>query len=626
MPEKEEEKIVKNKGEVLVEFTKKRYQYAKDNMAGKHQKWKEFYDDYRGTLLATKEPWQSNYIIPSLKEALRIKIPLYMNILFSAGLKSFDIQPGEETDEPTIPLLKSLFNYQLNNVGRNRGGFYEQWEAYMKQREIYGYTIAKIPWKTEKDLKGAVIFDGPDMEVLDIFSVYPDPGGSIYDSWVVLEKKNVFVSYLRMVEKEGKKVYSNLKALKGISSPNDAEKIGEQSLTNDRADLIEYHGEVPKSLIEGNLVDDSTVDPIEDDYVNAIITIANEQVCIRADEYAYDCGSIFIDSCKDRMPNEQFGIGTGEDIQAMAAELTNAHNKFNDCVNLIANPMVIVNPQKIAGLPDTVIVRPGGVFNTNPGVDNVSHAITWIDATAAASSLTPIITHIKMLKEEIQRTSQAVPSISPSPTSKDLHPTLGGTMIQQANAAEPIKHDVRHSYEPAFQKMLEIFYKHNLQFLNKVSAYRVLGKEKADEWFREKERKEINKEDIKLSGNPDFIPRGVSVFAEKQVEKQELLQLLSIAPTVLKPALDPMGKVQMGEDGKPLMVPVFDMEKLGERIGESMNFKDLDELIPGLAEKRDKRKTPTAGAPTSAIPSKAGKLSPVSQSGGALSLGRGAIK
>lgn len=615
--EKTEEKIIKHKDEVLVEFVKKRYQHAKDNIGQRHEKWKEFYDDYRGTLLATKEPWQSNYIIPSLKEALRIKIPLYMNILFSNGLKSFDIEPGEESDEATIPLLKSLFNYQLNNVGKNRGGFYEQWEAYMKQREIYGYTIAKIPWKTERDNQDTIVFDGPDMEVLDIFSVYPDPGGSIYDSWIVIEKKDVFISYLRMLEKEGKKVYSNLSVLRDISSPNDSEKIGDQSLMKDRVDLIEYHGEIPKSLIEGEITDESTVDPFEDDYVNAIITIANEQVCIRADKYAYDCGSIFIESCKDRMPNEQFGIGTGEDIQAMAAELTNAHNKFNDCVNLIANPMVIVNPQKISGLPDTVIVRPGGVFNTNPGVDNVSHAITWIDATAAASCLTPLITHIKLLKEEIQRTSQAVPSISPTVTSKELHPTLGGTMIQQANAAEPIKHDVKHSYEPAFQRMLEIFYKHNIQFLNKVSAYRVLGKEKADEWFREKKRKEINKEDIKLKGNPDFMPRGVSVFAEKQIEKQELLQLLSIAPTALKPALDPMGKVQMGADGKPVMIPAFDIEKIAERIGESMNFKDLEELIPGLKEK-----TPTAGAPTPAIPSKAGKLSPVSLPGGALSLGR----
>lgn len=622
--EKTEEIVIKTKGAVLVEFVKKRYQYSKDNMAEKHEKWKEFYDDYRGTLLDTKEPWQSNYVIPSLKEAIRIKIPLYMNILFSAGLESFDVKPGEESDEPTIPLIKDLTIYQLGNVGKNRGGLYEQWEAYMKQREIYSYTVAKIPWRIEKDKKGTLIFEGPDMEVIDIFSFYPDPGAnSINDSWIILEKKDVFVSYLRMLEKED--IYTNIKALQGVSNPNDNEKIGDQSLTDDRVDLLEYHGEVPMSLIEGKLDDESTVNPYEDDYVDAIITIANEQIAIRAEEYPYDCGSIFIDSCKDRMPNEQFGIGTGEDIQAMAAELTNAHNKFNDCVNIIANPMVIVNPQKIAGLPDTVIVRPGGVFNTNPGVDNVAHAITWIDTTAAAASLTPLITHIKMMKEEIQRTSQAVPSISPTPTKKELHPTLGGTMIQQANAAEPIKHDVKHSYEPAFQKMLEIFYKHNLQFLSKVSAYRVLGKEKADIWFKEKKSKEIKKEDIKLQGNPDFIPRGVSVFAEKQVEKQELLQFLQIAPAILKPALDPMGNVQMGPDGKPVMVPVLNMEEIAKRIGEAMNFKDLEELIPALTEKAERKKAPLAGTPTPATPPKVGETSPAPRPGGAL-MGRGIPK
>ena len=612
MEENQETKEIKRtKNDALVEFVLNRYSHSEKEMLNKQGKWREYYEDYRGTTLV-KEPWQANYIIPSLKEAIRIKIPLYMNILFSAGIESFDIKPGEESDEPAIPLIKSLLVYNLGNVGKNRGGLYEQWEAYMKQREIYGYTVAKIPWRVEKDKKGKLIFEGPDMETIDIFSFYPDPGAnSINDSWKIVRKRNVFISYLIMLEKE--KIYSNIIDLKDSSQP-EVDSIGiptsggKDTPRDERVELLEYYGEIPKSLLEGEITDEEAFDPYEDEYVDALITIANRKVCIRRDEYPYDCGSIFVDSCKDRMPNEQFGIGTGEDIQALAEELTNAHNKFNDCVNLIANPMAIVNRNQISGVSGTIIAHPGKVFDAAPGVDNVSHAIHWMDTTAQANALSPLITHIRMMKEEIQRTSQAVPSISPTPTKKEMHPTLGGTLIQQANAAEPIKHDIKHSYEPAFQRMLEIFYKHNLQFLDKISAYRLLGKEKADKWFKEKKRKEVKKEDIKLAGNPDFIPRGVSVFAEKQIEKQELLQFLQIAPTILKPALDPMGNVQRSEDGKPIMVPALNMEEIAKRIGEAMNFKDLEKLIPTLTEKSEKKKippverekVPPAGVPTPA--------------------------
>ena len=173
--------------------------------------------------------------------------------------------------------------------------------------------------------------------------------------------------------------------------------------------------------------------------------------------------------------------------------------------------------------------------------------------------------------------------------------------------------------------MLEIFYKHNIQFFSKASAYRVLGKEKADRWFEDKERKEIRKEDLKLAGNPDFIPRGVSIFEEQQQMIANLLMFLKIAPTILKPALDPMGKVQLDGEGKPVMVPAISLEEIAKRIGENMKFPELEDLIPGLREAREaeeaKAKTKAtankAGTPTPAAPSLTpGKGIPPSLPGG----------
>jgi len=134
----------------------------------------------------------------------------------------------------------------------------------------------------------------------------------------------------------------------------------------------------------------------------------------------------------------------------------------------------------------------------------------------------------------------------------------------------------------------------------------VLGKERGAQWLAEKKRKEIKKEDIKLSGNPDFIPRGVSVFEEKQVELANLLKLTEIAPMYIKPATDPMGNTQTDSEGKPVMIPVYNLEEIAKRVGENMNFPDLEKLIPGLREEREKKEAQTtankAGTSTPATP------------------------
>ena len=597
----------KTKGKALVEFVLNRYNYSKNNMAERHAQWKEYYDDYRGTRSDLKEDWQSNYVVTSLKESVRTKTPIYMNILFPSSdpSKAFDIKPGEESDENAIPALKDIIAYQLGNVGKGRGGLFNVAEGHVKQFEIYGYSLTKVPWIEQKE-KGKTIFEGPDIEVCDIFNAFPDPATKdVNSSWIVIRKPDVFVSHLRQMEAQG--IYHSIIDLKDTSQPGASDTVGENKINTDRVELLEYHGDVPKSLLEGKISDEAQVNPYEDDYVRAIVTIANREVCIRNKEYPYDCGNIFVDVSKDKMPNEQFGVGTGEDIQSYAEELTNAHNKLSDCVNIIANPMSVMNQQKMAGVSGGIVIgHPGKVFFTNPNVDDVNRAMAFINTTAQASALTPLIVFIKMLEEKIMKTTQAVPVIAASPTKEGLPETLGATRLMQGNAAEPIKHIVKHCFEPWLQKVLEIFYKHDIQFFSNETAYRVLGKERGAQWLAEKKRKEIKKEDIKLSGNPDFIPRGVSVFDEKQVELANLLKLTDIAPMYMKPATDPMGNTQTDSEGKPVMIPVYNLEEIAKRVGENMNFPDLEKLIPGLREEREKKEAQTtankAGTSTPATP------------------------
>lgn len=584
-----EEKKVKLIRDALRDFVLDQWNYSKRELQTRHSDMRRFYDQYRGQSDPSKDFWQANYIIPSLKEALRIKIPLFMNILFSNGYDSFDVEPGASQDEGKMFYIKNLLSYGLRNVGKRRGGLYGQWEDFMKQREMYGYTLGRVYWKEEYDKRGRMLFHGPDFETINVFSAFPDPAAiSVKDSWIVLQYRDVFIAKLRMLQNEG--IYENIEELYNTSQPeNNESTIDEENVkqgkTDNRVELLEYHGEIPKSLLEGDYYDVAQVNPYEDEYVDAIVTVANREVVIRKEEDPKN--AYFIEASKDRLPNELIGVGTAEDIEAMAQELTNAHNKLTDCINLIANPMMVGNPNDVTGLEGTVVSHPGKVFMTAPGVENVKNSLVWMDTTAQASALGPLMNLIGMLKDEIQRNTQAVPVISPVVDKSGLPETLGATQMIQANASEPIKHDVKHSFEPAFEEMLYAMLNLYEDFLESAPAYQILGKEKAEQWEREKNSTRISNEDIILRETPTFIAKGVSVFSEKQVELEKLLRYFEISLKANVPAIDPQdGTPMTDEQGQPIMVPKADVGEIMKRIAELMGFKNLEDLLPYLRMRR----------------------------------------
>jgi hypothetical protein len=171
-----------------------------------------------------------------------------------------------------------------------------------------------------------------------------------------------------------------------------------------------------------------------------------------------------------------------------------------------------------------------------------------------------------------------------------MHETLGGTQIQQANAAEPIKHIVKHELEPAWEQLLSIFYKLDIQLFPDSMAYKVLGKEGIEAWNKVSKDAKLKKTDIALTGDPDFIPRGVTVFSEKQVELRNLLEFLTILIKSMIPVTE-NGQQVPGPDGKPQMKPAGDVMEAIKRIALLMNFEDVDLLLPDLKELRDKQQS-----------------------------------
>ena len=486
-----EEQVVKKKGEVLKEFVLKKYKIGIDFWKPFRENWADIKTEYVGVYNEAKELWQGNIIVPTLKKVVRNLVSLYLSMLLSKGAESFDLGPGEESDKKNAENLRLKIVYDLNTMEIEK-----KMIPILQDFVLYGYAVAYVPWKhtvekmrtSKKTVKDVVTFDGPDLECADLQKLVSDPNCKDLSSWKIYEKDDIPITYLKQKEKD--KVYFNIDALK--------ESIG---LNVDVVDTLEYHGLVPKRLIEGQVDDPDEPNPFDDEYVQAIIVLAHEDTVIRACAYPYWCNDIFVPFVNDHMVDEIVGMGSGDDIKALAPMLTNLYNKLTDLVNIVTNPAYEMVVSRYLGRAKTILMRPGRVLPVKE-----LNTIREIDTTAQASTIQLIPQLIAMINGIIEEITGSTPQIMPTSDKKDVHSTATGLAMMTEKSMQPINTKVKFYIEPAFRKILGIIYRHNIQHFKRADAVRILGEKKAKEF----NLTELTKADIMMKGNPDFIPTGIS--------------------------------------------------------------------------------------------------------------------
>ena len=574
-----EETVVKKKGEVLKEFVLKKYKIGIDYWQPFRDNWADIKKEYVGVLNEAKEYWQGNVIVPTLKKVVRNLVSLYLSMLLSKGAESFDLGPGEESDKKNAENLRLKIIYDLNTMEIEK-----KMIPILQDFVLYGYAVAYVPWKHtvekmrtgKKTVKDVVTFDGPDLECADLQKLVSDPNCKDLSSWKIYEKDDIPITYLKQKEKD--KVYFNIDALK--------ESIG---LNVDVVDTLEYHGLVPKRLIEGQVDDPDEPNPFDDEYVQAIIVLAHEDTVIRASAYPYWCNDIFVPFVNDHMVDEIVGMGSGDDIKALAPMLTNLYNKLTDLVNIVTNPAYEMVVSRYLGRAKTILMRPGRVLPVKE-----LNTIREISTTAQASTIQLIPQLISMINGIIEEITGSTPSIVPTGDKKDVHDTARGLAMMTEKSMQPINTKVKFYIEPAFRKILGIIYRHNIQYFKRENAVRILGEKKASEFNLDY----LSKKDIMMKGNPDFIPTGISGFMEKRVEIQNLLDFMKIGATTMIPATqkDLSGnEIPINNpDGTPAMKPFMNLQVIVRRIGELLKIKDLDELIPEEDKPKEVNPRPNA--------------------------------
>jgi len=608
----EEEQVVKKKGEILKNWVMKDYHRAETFWQPYHDDWEKMRSQYNGIYLEGKELWQGNIIIPTLKKVVRALCSHYINILLSKGSASFDIAPGEESDKKNAELLRYKMIYDLDTLEIERKIL-----PILKNFVLYGYAVAYVPWKhtiekqrTGKNtVKEVVTFDGPDLVCVDLFNFFSDPNCLDLSSWKIYKKDNVPIHYLKNKEKTKTNpdgIYFNVDAVKETVYPKTDDKE-----YKDKAETLEYHGLVPKKLIEGTM-EDTEPNPFDDEYVPAIIVLANQEVVIRASAYPYWCNDIFVPFVNDRMVDEIIGSGVGQDIKALAPMLTNLYNKLTDCVNIVANPMYEAVINRYLGKAKTILTRPGRVLPVRQ-----LGGIRAIDTTAQAASLRTIQELITMIDKIIDELTGTTPQVMPASGEGDVHRTMGGLAMMKEESMLPINTKIKFYLEPPFRKILGIIYRHNIQRFKKESALRILG-EKAKKF----DLKHITKNDIMMKGNPDFIPTGISGFMERMSEIRNLLEYMKVLAGVAIPAtkLDETGQEVpiYDPEGKPAMKPYGNIAYIARRIAELLRLKEIDKIAPEIEEMEKPKQieapksSPRSNSPTGV----AGAVTPQSLPGG----------
>ena len=190
----QEKKVINTKEDLLIDYVKTRYEIAGTYWGPIQDRWRDIKSIYTGVWTDEKST-EANINVPILKKIIRNKTAHFAEMLLSRGAESFDLEPGEESDEENAELLRLKIVYDLNNAEIER-----KLVPWIQNYETYGYGVVCVPWKLIKEkqkvgndkYKDVVLFDGPDIEDVDIVEEFlSDPFNKDLTSWKIFQKKNV---------------------------------------------------------------------------------------------------------------------------------------------------------------------------------------------------------------------------------------------------------------------------------------------------------------------------------------------------------------------------------------------------------------------------------------------------
>lgn len=462
-----------------------------DDLSKKFNKfaaWRQPYDDlfeeiyslFHSTATARKTKTRTKIFIPIVFQVIEAALPKIINTLFSVD-EFFEAKPINPVDEDLGDDIRKLIVTQLRMAR-----FYTKFLDFAKQLLLYGTSYLKVFWKvrrgwvwTRVPVREKVVIDGvevsndivdweetkeykiierrPEVEVVDVLDVYPNPGaenetepdkGFFIRSWMSLEdfKKMGAGEFPVFANTDSNKLSNdsdsknesrgNRRAARGVTQDFNAD--GKQ------IEVISYWGPYD---VDG--------DGIEEE---AHIVIANKSVLAKAQGNPFHHQKrTLLRTVLFTSPKEWFGIGMVEPIIPLQHELNTLRRQRLDNINLMINRMWLIDGGADIDLDD-LVSTPNGIITRDSNKDSVM-PLDQKDVTQSA------YIEAQNVQTDIENTT--VPrSAQGTPQSGRLGRTASGAKLIIGQALDKFTLIIKVIELMCLQPLIEIIHALNGQFID----------------------------------------------------------------------------------------------------------------------------------------------------------------
>lgn len=439
--------------------------------------WEEIYRLYFSSQDKHKTPTRSSITVPIVFQVIEAAVPKVVSSIFGSGEEFFDVVPVDPADQLFADGIKVLLNFQLNQAE-----FMIKFFDFVKQLLLYGTSYFHVYWKVKRDwvttrtpVRGPLTINGlmvdpnhlrweevreykvverrPEVDVLDILDVFPDPEsrnendarGVFVRSWMSVEdvkamgrgKFPIFSNTDSPLLAGGDKNFGESRqvrySVRGLSTPP----------AKDLVEVLTFWGRY-------DLDNDGIKEKVQ-------IVVANREVLMvaRANPFHHQQPPV-IRCVFFPIPLEWFGMGLVEPVISNVHELWTLRRQRIDNINLVLNRMWKVNSLADVDL-DTLISSPNGIILTDQ-MDGVLPLETQ-DVTQSAYN------EAATVQSDIENAT-APRSIQGAPDSGRLGRTAKGAQLIISQALEKFAVGTKLVEELGIKRVLKLVQALNLQFID----------------------------------------------------------------------------------------------------------------------------------------------------------------
>ena len=396
-----------------------RLKLSHDYYAQKRDDFIRYYQGYRAYRTEPDYPWTSNMVMPVIFDTVETFLPHVVG-------DQLELRPVARlgADPQKAEMWKAIFEYDVEKME-----LVQKQITTMRQALIYGWSPFLCDWLyDERPMKvhqfqtlnqgspfevtipqvaqiPVVMHDGPQVQVLDIFNVFLQPGKAMINGppaeksdWLIIRFILPF-KHLQMMADQGIIEEKALNALRESTLP-DVESDEAQQGIEERLQLIG---------LDSNTID-RTMHQVEimcmfgdrgfSRQEDGVIWLGNRKVILRDETSPLWHGDIPVGIVNDiRMPHEAMGIGEAEIAESFQEEKSDLRNSRMDNIHQLVNRMWSV--MNNAGIDDVELMsRPGGIVHMD--VPNAVQPLVNADV--------PFSTYREeeMLDQDVQRVTGAL--------------------------------------------------------------------------------------------------------------------------------------------------------------------------------------------------------------------------